>query len=81
MLNIAAKMDSQLLTFLRIEFHVVFNSPGIASSSYCSVEVACAGTTSEIVTSSTYFQCEQRGDANFRSFIMMTNKMGLILLP
>ena len=29
MLNMAAKMDSQFLTFLRIKFHVVFISPGI----------------------------------------------------
>ena len=42
------------------------------SSSDCKIDSARAAANSDIVMSSTYLQYEQRGEANFKSLIIIT---------
>ena len=51
------------------------------SSSDCKIDTPCAATNSDIVMSSTYFQYEQSGEANFKSFIIITKSIGPSLVP
>ena len=51
------------------------------SSSDCKIDIPRAAANSDIVMSSTYFQYEQRGEANFKSLIVITKIVGPSLVP
>ena len=51
------------------------------SSSDCKIDTPRAAANSDIVMSSTYFQYEQRGEANFKSLIIITKSIGPSLVP
>ena len=70
------------LHFLGFNFILlVFVQSLIASSSFCSMDTSLVGTISDIVTSSTYFQLLERGDAVFKSLIIMAKRIGSNLVP
>ena len=51
------------------------------SSSDCKIDTPRVGADSDIVMSSTYFQYDQHGEANFKSFIIITKSIGRSLVP
>ena len=51
------------------------------SSSDCKIDTPRAAANSDIVMSSTYFQYEQSGEANFKSLIIIAKSIGPSLVP
>ena len=51
------------------------------SSSDCKIDTPHAAANSDIVMSSTYFQYEQSGEANFKSLIIIKKSIGPRLVP
>ena len=81
-----AKADGRWSTALRKRKVISLHFLGLrtilfVASSDCKIDTSRAAANSEIVISSTYFQYEQRGEANFKSIVIITKIIGPNLVP
>ena len=77
MVHDSTKTQTHLLALFGFKNHIVCSSP---SANVVKFRLRAAAN-SDIVMSSTYFQYEQRGGANFKSLIVITKSVGPSLVP